>query len=466
MPDERAEFGGVLKSAAALAVGRQLGALALMGAVVALPRLSERGVVDDFLWVYFASLFLSSILNLGLERVTAPLVARAPEAPLGATMRPILLARAASVPVTVAALWILFAVVGVHLPSPAWALSLVWVISVQAQGVAFAGLRAGQKPGLEPVLGLTSRLVEAVVLVALAAGGMGVTGLVAAMAAVETVTAVLAVRALGPAPAGARTPVAGLPWRTLGLYTGVEVVGFAYLRVDVVLVGILLGAGPGATYSLVYRVVDALTGLATPVLLLLFPYAARKFSGGHRLTDVRERALRLVPAGAAVAATLAVFAVALLTAAVPRFEEGLAPLRLLLVSVPLYFANAIELHLRSAEDRNREVLTIGAGVLALNVVLNLVLIPWQGLEGAAWALVVTETVQAVAIVATAGREDTGRPVSRWGAVTLGYAAALLVAVLLVNAGAALAGTLVAVGLVVAAGRTLFVAARRVRVEAA
>ena len=466
MPDERAEFGGVLKSAAALAAGRQLGALALMGAVVALPMLSDRRVVDDFLWVYFASLFLTSILNLGLERVAAPLVGRAPEAPLGATIRPVLLARAASVPVTVLALWVLFAVVGVSLPGAAWAFSLLWVVAVQVQGVAFAALRAGQRPGLEPVVGLASRLVEALVLLVLAAGGAGVIGLVAAMAAVETVVAVLAVRALGPIPARGGAPVGGLPWRTLGLYTGVEVVGFAYLRVDVILVGVLLGAGPGATYSLVYRVVDALTGLATPVLLLLFPYAARRFSAGHRLTQVRERALRLVPAGAAVAATAAVLGVALVAAAVPRFEEGLVALRLLLVSVPLYFASAIELHLRSAEDRNREVLAIGAGVLAANVALNLVLIPWRGLEGAAWALIVTETLQVLAIMATARSREPDRSVTRWGAVTLGYAAALLVAVLLVNAGAALAGALVAAGLVAAAAGVLLPAGVRVLVPPA
>ncbi len=453
MPDEGAEFGGVLRSAAALAVARQLGALALMGAVVALPRLSERGVVDDFLWVYFASLFLTSILDLGLERVAAPLVARARWAPLGATLRPLLVVRAASAPVTLAALAVLFAVVGVDLPAPAWALSFVWVVAVQVQGVVFAGLRAGEKPRLEPVLGLTTRLVEAVALVALAAGGAGVTGLVAAMALVESVGAVVALRALGPRPVLASASVTALPWRTLAVYTGVEVLALAYLRVDVVLVGALVGSGPGATYALVYRVIDALVGLATPVLLLLFPYAARKVWAGHRLTDVRERALRLLPAGAAVAAAVTVFAVAPIAAAVPRFGEGLEAVRLLLVSVPLYFANAIELHLRSAEDRNGEVLAIGAGVLGVNVALNLVLIPLLGLEGAAWALIVTEVLQLLAIVVWAGKKGADRSVTRWGAVALAYAAALALAVLLVNAGAAPAGALVALMVTAVAVRT-------------
>ncbi len=66
---------------------------------------------------------------------------------------------------------------------------------------------------------------------------------------------------------------AGLPLRLLGAYTLIEVLAFAYLRVDALVIGRLLGPGPGATYVLAYRILDGLTALLTPFLLYLFPAA-------------------------------------------------------------------------------------------------------------------------------------------------------------------------------------------------
>ena len=54
-------------------------------------------------------------------------------------------------------------------------------------------------------------------------------------------------------------------------YTGVELVAFSYLRVDTVLVGSIVGASPGATYSLVYRVVDAAVARDTVPALAVSP---------------------------------------------------------------------------------------------------------------------------------------------------------------------------------------------------
>jgi O-antigen/teichoic acid export membrane protein len=443
------DFARLLKSAGALSLARQLGGLAFMASVLVLPAIASRPVVDDFIWAYFASLFLSSILNLGLERVVGPLVAGNEATPLQTVLRPVLVARLYSAPVTVAALWILYRFVDVHLPLAGWAFSLTWVLAIQVQGVAFAGLRAGGRRQVEPHHALLSRLVETALLIGLATAGAPISLLIGAMATVEVAVAVAAVRSLGRPFGPSEVELAPLPWRTMSVYALIEFLAFAYLRLDVALVGNILGPGPGATYGLIYRVIDALTGLSTPVILLLFPYAAKLVSGGTGLRDVRERALRLLPAAAVVLSVAGLVLAAPLAAAVPRFGEGLPALRILLVAVPLSFMNALELHFRSAEGRNGEVLAVAAAVLAVNVVLNLYLIPRHGLDGAAWALCLTEAFQlgAIMVPCPAGHDA----VRRWGGRALGYAATFALLALLVNAGQVLPGVVVGAALVMAAG---------------
>src|SRR5438105_1396694 len=97
-----------------------MGAACFMVAVLALPRFASRPVVDDFLWVYFAVLFLSSILNLGLERLAGPVIARAGDVSTSRAISPLMAGRVCSTPLTAAALWLLFTVVHVRLPITAW----------------------------------------------------------------------------------------------------------------------------------------------------------------------------------------------------------------------------------------------------------------------------------------------------------------------------------------------------------
>lgn len=449
-PSAGSELDGTLRRAGALSLGRQVGALAFLAAVCVLPRLAARPVVDAFVWAYFAALFLTSILNLGLERVAAPVVARRHGATLRATLRPILMVRVGTVPISAAALWVLYRFVGVTLPSLGWVLSLCWIVAVQVQGVVFAGLRAVGEIRFEARAAAVSRLIEAAALTGLAAAGLGITAILGAMAVIEAGVAVMALAHVDGGPSDRRS-VAALPWHSICMYTGVELLAFTYLRVDTALVGHLLGPGPGATYGLIYRVIDGMTGLATPILLVLFPLAAQLVSAGQSLDGVRERALRVLPAGAVVLAVTAVFLSSPLAALVPRFGDGLHALRLLIVTVPIYFANAIELHLRSAENRNRQVLVIGAMVLGLNIGLNLLLVPRYGLVGAASALVLTEGVQLVAILLSESRG--ARPVRPWRGAIVAYLVVLTVVAMLLNAGAPWLAALLGVGLLVAVGRS-------------
>lgn len=427
-----------------------------MGAVVALPRFSPRSVVDDFYWAYFAVLFLSSVLDLGFERLAAPVVARSRGTSTSLAASPLMAARLCSVPLTAVALWLLYIVVHVQLPVAAWWGSLGWVVAAQIETLSFSLLRAREHSQPESLITPFTRGLQAVVLLLMASAGAGVTGLVVAMAAVEAVATGIVTVIVGREWRVSTRDVAALPWRLLGLYTGVELIAITYLRVDTLLAGVLLGASIGATYSLVYRVVDGVVGLATPSLLLLFPRATDLVTEGRGVRELRSQAAHFVPPVALALAGATMTGVGPLAAIVPRIDEGAPALRLLLVSVPLFLLSTTEMHLRSAEGRNAEVVTIGATVLGINVVANVVLIPRYELIGAAVALMIAELIQITVLTFTSYLRGEG--LVRASVVqTLGCAVLLAIAIA-ANNGADVLGTAAAIIVTVGAGAVF---ARRV-----
>src|SRR5438067_1062122 len=80
---------------------------------------------------------------------------------------------------------------------------------------------------------------------------------VAAVAVVDVAIAVGAQRLLATPNAVHGDWRRHVSWRTLGLFSLVERLAFAYLRADAIVVARLVGSGPGATYNLIYRIVDA-----------------------------------------------------------------------------------------------------------------------------------------------------------------------------------------------------------------
>jgi O-antigen/teichoic acid export membrane protein len=434
----------VVRSAIRLTIARQVAALILMCAVLVLPRLVSREVFDGFMWLYFSVLFLSSILNLGLERAVAPVINRAGDTGPPGAATPLLLARFVTLPLTALSLTVLLRVVGVQVPFGAWCAGLVWVFAVQVQGVPLAALRATSTTRLEAVAAVVSRTAQGLSLLLLAWMGAGLTSLVGALAAIEVAATLVVTGAMHVDWRQARQFTRDLPWRLLVAYTAVELVAFSYLRVDTVIVGAIVGPSAGATYTLVYRVVDALVALATPSLLLLFPRAVSIVASGGQLDALRRRTGLLVPRLALLVAVATMIGCGLVARSVPRFDEGLETLRLLIVSVPLYLFSATELHLRSAEDRNGQVLWLGLATLCLNVALNIWFVHALGLPGAAWALIVAETLQVVALGTFLRLRGTPqRPV----AVVLGGTAVTLAMALLLNAGYWGAGAVLAAGLV-------------------
>lgn len=393
------------RAGALLLAGRQLGTAIFLGAVLFLPRLTATGIVEGFIWSSFIVLFVSSVLNLGLERATAIVIGgQHTQRPGGAgAFRSLLTTRLLSLPVTLIAVVLVNAIAGADLSPVTLLWTTVWTAAVQVQGVVFAAHRALCLRTHEPVAAFTGRVVQAGLLVTLADAGADLAVMVAGMALVDAVVAVLAVRSVRVPNAASTHWRMSLDWADLRIFTLLELVGFAYLRADALLVARLVDSSAGATYNLMYRIVDAATGLATPFILVLFPAAAGLVASGVGVSAVRRRAARTAPAAGVVVAVGVLLASVVLIDFVPALREAAPALHVLLAAIPLYFFSAFELHLRSAEGRNAPILALSGTVLAVNVLLNLWLIPVYGLRGAGTALLLTECLQAAWILLT-GRQ--------------------------------------------------------------
>lgn len=178
-----------------------------------------------------------------------------------------------------------------------------------------------------------------------------------------------------------------------------------YFRVDVFLLEAWQGIESVAVYAAVFRLVEALRLFPAAVLAVALPAMCRT-SGLHPLKPV---AAGLTLFAATVAALLwlpAGWIVDLLYG--PRYAAGVQPFRILLLSFPLMSLNYALTQQLIGWNRHHVFAGLCATALVANLAANVRLIPAMGLEGAAWATLITEVVLAAGCVLalTAHRRGT------------------------------------------------------------
>jgi O-antigen/teichoic acid export membrane protein len=400
-------FRAFLRSAGKLAVARQLSGLALVAAVLALPALTTRATSTNFVWAYFAMLTLTSLLGFGLERLAGTVSAERGDASLCRALAPVLAARVYTLPLAALSLWAFLAFVSVHLSLAAWCATLVWITAGLVAPLVFAALRVVGNSSAEPIVMVSMRIAQASALVGLAAAGAGVSGMVWIVALLEVAGLLCGFRGVGSARdlRGGFAGVPSLPLRRGAILAGIDVIGLLNLRADLLLVGRILGAGPGAVYGLLYRVVDAFSGLVGSAGLWLYAESANGNDGGEDGAGIRARSLLLLPRVGVALGLLVVLGAGPFGALVPQLSHEIGTLRVLVIAFPLLTVNSIELHVRSGRGRNREVLAINVAALVSNVVICVALLPTVGLVGGALALAASECLQAALLVVTASSSE-------------------------------------------------------------
>lgn len=238
---------------------------------------------------------------------------------------------------------------------------------------------------------------------------VGVTGLVATRQPIWLGIALLAAslfnvtyattRLRAALPPSAGTGPAGLPWSKRAMspffLSGLFVRVYAY--VDTVLVGLLSTSHYVGLYGAAYRITYALQFLPVAFNTSVYPALSQAFElSRERLEHLIVLSLRgLSFLSFPIAALIIVHARPILALITPEFVDAALALQISIASVPFLFINLFLTSLLNAMNRQVNN-TIGlGGVVTVNVLLNLMLIPqWQhvGASIAALASAITFTV--------------------------------------------------------------------------
>ncbi len=162
-----------------------------------------------------------------------------------------------------------------------------------------------------------------------------------------------------------------------------------YFRCDVYFIERWHGLDAVGLYNGAFRIVEALRLFPAAVMAVTFP----AFCVARSWSPLRSVVGALLPVSVVLMTALYLVAPDLLGALYgPRFTIAAPALGVLALALPFFFVNYALTHQVIAWEGQRMYLRITAAALATNVIANLLLIPGDGLRGAAIATLITEVV--------------------------------------------------------------------------
>jgi O-antigen/teichoic acid export membrane protein len=242
----------------------------------------------------------------------------------------------------------------------------------------------------------------ATVLIVVLAGilGLGVWGAILAYVATSIIQFLgflyAAIRVSRTVPDPGRIRIRALFRYGLPYYPGSLTSFFGY-RADVYLLALLLAdaAAPLGYYSLSVSFAELVFFLPNAVAAFFFPHVAgSSHEDSARQVPVVSRVTLLVTAATGLALVpVSAIAIRLL---LPAFEASLAPLYILLPGVVAISVSKVLAGYLSGLGRTGTTSVVSVSAFALNVVINLILIPPFGINGAAAASLISYTASSIA----------------------------------------------------------------------
>lgn len=278
------------------------------------------------------------------------------------------------------------------------------------RAVAQAHLMARQQIYLSALAGVLARVVTLALVFAVAAGGLGFRWMAATYTAFPLLSTALMYSFANPRVGLWRTWDRGVAiaiFRPALPLAAVIVINYLYFRLDLFLLSVIATRVDVARYGVAYKVIETLILIPGFVMTTLLPDLARAAPFSERLNGLVQNAFSAMQLLALPLVALSFFSGEIL-----RFIAGAAytpaalTLQLLMIGVAISFLQQVFGLTLVAQDRQLQALYVLVGVLVLNLALNLVLIPLFAINGAAVALVISETASffgTVAVYARVGR---------------------------------------------------------------
>lgn len=187
----------------------------------------------------------------------------------------------------------------------------------------------------------------------------------------------------------------------------VSTIGLLHFRGDAILLSLLKPARDVGIYAIAYRFVDQAFVLPGVFMGTMFPILT------HALhTDKARAAAAINRTFQVLALTSIVVALGMFTLAEPLvhlvagsgFGKSVRPMRILAFSLPFIFVGPVFYNVLIAINKQRQLILVSLLSLALNIVMNLFLIPRYSFNGAASATVASEAFSLAACYFVARRQ--------------------------------------------------------------
>jgi O-antigen/teichoic acid export membrane protein len=281
------------------------------------------------------------------------------------------------------------------------------LVVVGPRSMALASLTARQKLYLSSFAGVTIRIVTLALVVVVAAANLGFTAMVIAYAAYPVLGGVLVVLVAGTGLPRIRAwsrPLGGWLLRQSLPLAGVLLVNFLYFRLDLFLLSVLATERDVALYGVAYKVVEVLILIPSYVMVTLLPAMAVAEASSERLNRLVQNAFSAMQLIAVPLIALSFYSAQILHfIAGDNYTGARTALQLLMIGMALSFLQQVFGYTLLSQNRQFSAFLALLVVLAVNLALNLVLIPVFKINGAATALVVSEAVSLVTIAAVYAR---------------------------------------------------------------
>lgn len=171
-----------------------------------------------------------------------------------------------------------------------------------------------------------------------------------------------------------------------------------YSRVDAVVLN-AFSAAAFASYTVAFRATQPFYFVSGAVALAAYAHQMTRSAQPEELMrSAFRRLLAVIFAGATVAALLTYGVCALLISiAVPKYVDSLLPLRFLCATIPFVAANCVAQYALAGTARYAAMVGVAMVNLISTLVLLWVLVPMQGAQGAAMALLAAQVLNSAVL---------------------------------------------------------------------
>lgn len=282
------------------------------------------------------------------------------------------------------------------------AILLVQLAMAAPIGAARAHFVANQRAYLAALGEVSQAVVTVLVTAAALVFDWGFAGVMAGLASGRVAQAIVMWAAMSRGVRGAFA-VDLAYWRrllTLALPLGATmIINYLYFRFDVLLLGWLRDPEDVAIYGLAYKVIEAFIVLPSYFMITLFPEIAKMDAASDRLRDLVGQALSVMEL---LALPILIGALVLAEPIVvivggDDYAGAASVLRILMFGLAISFLNGVYGNALVALGRQSRLFYLSLLVFAVNIAMNLVLIPVWGVEGAAIAVSISEVIAFVVV---------------------------------------------------------------------